>query len=212
MHASPSDLNPGAPHEFRRHERTHLFLGAVLYSNAGSGPVHVRDISPTGALIEGTIVPEVGEEMVLRRAKLEVSGKVAWKAGRKAGLAFKTVIFVAEWMLKQASAHQGRVDHIIQSIRSGGANRPGEPSVQPQPPAAMAEVELQLQLEQLKGNLAELEQGLLGDVVLVATHPEIQLLDVALQSIERMLLNLRHMPPEQRAPGVLRDSPGNATI
>lgn len=208
MHASPSDLNPGAPHEFRRHERTHLFLGAVLYSNAGSCPVHVRDISPTGALIEGTIVPEVGEEMVLRRAKLEVSGMVAWKAGRKAGLAFKTVIFVAEWMLKQASAHQGRVDHIIQSIRSGGAVRPGEPNGQSQPPFSMAEVELQLQA--LKGNLAELEQGLLGDIVLVATHPEIQLLDVALQSIDRMLLNLGHLPHGQRAPKELRESPGDA--
>jgi hypothetical protein len=185
-----------------------LFLGAVLYSNAGSCPVHVRDISPTGALIEGTIVPEVGEEMVLRRAKLEVSGKIAWKAGRKAGLAFKTVIFVAEWMLKQASAHQGRVDHIIQSIRSGGAIRQGEPSVQSQPPFSMAEVELQLQA--LKGNLAELEQGLLGDVVLVATHPEIQLLDVALQSIDRMLLNLRHLPKEERGPEELRESPGDA--
>jgi hypothetical protein len=189
MYASPSELDPGAPHESRRHARTHLFLGAVLYSKARSCPVHVRDISPTGALIEGSIVPDVGEELVLRRAKLEASARIVWKVDRKAGIAFTSMIHVAEWMAKQASTHQGHVDQIIQNIRSGSAICPGEAGGRPQPSLSMIEVEL----EALKKNLTELEHGLIGDVVLIATHPEIQLLDVALQSVERMQLNLHQL-------------------
>lgn len=190
MYASPSELTPSAPHECRHHERTHLFLAAVLYSKAGSCPVHVRDISPTGALIEGSILPDKGEELVVKRAGLEASARIVWKADRKAGVAFTTMIHVAEWMSKQASVHQGRVDNIIQDIRSGGAICPSKVIVRPLPPLSMIEAEL----EALKTNLTQLEHGLIGDVVLIATHPEIQLLDVALQSVDRMLLGLRQLP------------------
>lgn len=184
MSPGPSEFIPVAPHEGRRHERTHLFLGAVLHSSAGSCPVHVRNISPSGALIEGSIVPEKGEPLVLKRAGLKASATIVWKAGRKAGIAFAAIVHVAEWMSSRSSAHQARVDDMVQAIRSGSAG-PGEKrSV---PPAALIESELGA----LKNYLVELEQGLTADVIVVATHPEIQLLDVAQQSVERMLLGLR---------------------
>lgn len=84
--ASSSEFTPVAFQEGRRHERIHLFLAAVLHSTAGSCPVHVRNISQTGALIEGSTVPEKGEAMVLKRTGLEATATIVWKASRKAGI------------------------------------------------------------------------------------------------------------------------------
>ena len=183
MSATRSEITPILPDDGRRNERTHLFLSAMLHSSAGSSPVHIRNISPTGALIEGSIEPKQGEELVLTRADLDASAKVVWKVGRRAGIAFTSTIHVADWMARPSSAHQGRVDELIRKIRSGSGCATIAP---PAPPASMIEAELQA----LKKYLGELESGLIGDVVVVATHPEIQLLDVALQAVDRMLLGL----------------------
>lgn len=173
--------------EGRRHDRTHLFLGALLCSKTGSCPVHVRNISPTGALIEGSIAPEKGETLVLKRGGLEASATIVWKVSRKAGIAFVRTIHVADWISKRA-IHQDRVDDIIRTVRSGSAGSPAETGERGRlTPATIIEGEL----EALKNHLAELEHGLTADIVLVATHPEIQLLDLALQSVERILQKLR---------------------
>lgn len=185
MSPSPSGFEPDPAHEARGHDRTHLFLGAVLHSRAGSCPVHIRNISPTGALIEGSIIPDKGEPMVLKRARLQASATIVWKAGRKAGIAFASRIHVSDWTSKPSNARQASVDGMIHAIRSGSPGHPGERSAVP--PAEM----LKSELEAVKSYLAELEQGLTADVVVVATHPEMQLIDVALQSVERVLASLR---------------------
>lgn len=175
--------------EGRHHERTHLFLAASLHSTAGSCPVHVRNISASGALIEGAIVPNKGDRLILKRGSLEASADVVWKVGRKAGISFHSVIIVSDWMGRQPSAHQGRVDAMVQAIRSGardGAGGAGDPQA-----AAAAQPSVEAELEELGRTLTALEQGLLGDVILFATHPEIQLIDVARQAVERMLRIVR---------------------
>lgn len=184
MHAAPSQLPTPDAHEGRRHERTHLFLAASVHSKAGSCPVHVRNISASGALIEGSIVPNQGDRLILKRGSLQASASIVWKAGRKAGIAFSSVIPVADWMARQPSAHQGRVDEMIQVIRSGGGNwADGAGELKEN----ASERSLETELRALRGTLTELETGLLGDVILIATHPEIQLLDIALQAVDRML-------------------------
>jgi hypothetical protein len=183
MPAAPSQRPTPDAHEGRRHERTHLFLAASLHSNAGACPVHVRNISASGALIEGSILPNQGDRLILRRGSLEAAASIVWKAGRKAGISFASLIPVVDWMARQPGTHQGRVDDMIQAIRSGSGNlpdRPGEVEMAP-------ERSLETELRALRGTLTELEKGLLGDVILIATHPEIQLLDIALQAIDRML-------------------------
>jgi hypothetical protein len=184
MHAAPSQLLPLDAHEGRRHERTHLFLAASLHSKAGSCPVHVRNISASGALIEGLIVPNQGDTLILKRGSLEARAIIVWKAGRKAGISFASVIPVADWMARQPSGHQSRVDDMIQVVRSGSGNRPSGPGELKE---MAPERSLEADLLALRGTLTELEKGLLGDVILIATHPEIQLLDIALQAVDRIL-------------------------
>ena len=171
----------------RRHNRTHLLLGAVLYSKLGSCPVHVRNISETGAMIEGLIVPEQSETLILKRGTLEASATIVWKAGRKAGVAFSSTIFVSDWISKRPSVQQERVDDVIHSFRSGILSREGVACEQRVAPTFSM---LEAELEALKGYLDELENGLTSDVVIIATHPEIQLLDVAQQAVDRIMRSL----------------------
>ena len=184
MPGSPAEFSPLHTHQGRCHERTHLFLSASLCSRAGSIPVHVRNISPCGALIEGAIVPEPGDDVILKRGSLQASATIVWKECRRAGIAFASAVLVEGWMARQPNAHQGRVDEVILAIRSKGCSHPGETSERRDvPPGRSVEDELQA----LRNSLSELEKGLLSDELLVASHPEIQLLDVAMQSIDRML-------------------------
>ena len=187
MDMSPMQIAPSSGAESRRSERTHLFLAASLCCGAAAHPVNVRNISTTGALIEGSIVPDVGEELLLKRGGLRATGRVAWKAGRKAGIAFSSTVYVADWMARQPSGHQARVDGIVHAIRSGPASRPdgagnGEPG---------SGLSIEAELRSLRATLAELERDLISDVIIVATHPEIQLLDVALQAVDRILQSHR---------------------
>ena len=92
--------------EGRRHPRSHLFVVATLYSDMGSTPVRIRNMSQYGALIEAQLIPEPGAAVILKRGGLETTGEIAWKADRKAGIALSKSVDVAEWLQRQAGAHQ----------------------------------------------------------------------------------------------------------
>lgn len=164
--------------------RTHLFVLATLYSNDSSSPVHIRNMSPRGAMIEAPVIPDEGAYIVIRRGSLQVGGTIVWKEGRRAGVSFDALIFVDAWMARQSSDQQGRVDSIVSSVKSGvqGPLRPVSEQVAPTG-SPMMEAELTL----LRTELSQLGEKLAADVILAATHPEIQLLDIALQRVERML-------------------------
>jgi hypothetical protein len=49
---------------------------------------------------------------------------------------------------------------------------------------------MQSELSALRSELTKLGEGLVGDIILVATHPELQLLDVALQRVDRIAAGL----------------------
>lgn len=187
MAESASIITPLTTDESRCQQRTHLFVAATLYFEGGSSPVHVRNMSPTGALIESSVLPEPGAKVTLRRGPLQGMGLVVWKADRRAGISFSSTAHVADWMSRTPPAHQAQVDDAVRSIRSAqdGSPGPGDPV------PSFAATAIEAELNALKCELAEIETGLIGDVVVVATHPEIQLLDVAQQRVERILARLK---------------------
>ncbi len=95
MLGSASQIAPLTTDESRREERTHLFVAATLYFADGSCPVHIRNMSPTGALIEGAVLPEIQMPAIMKRGELETNVSLVWKAGRKAGLSFSSTVHVA---------------------------------------------------------------------------------------------------------------------
>jgi hypothetical protein len=172
--------------DVRLHSRTHVFVLATLYSDAGSGAVHVRNMSSTGALIEGSDLPKSGTSIHLKRGSLRITGRIVWVDGRKAGLAFSSAVYVADWMSRQPSLHQQRVDDAVRTVKLGTALRL---STEIEPIVA-SQCSVRDELEKLKSELATLENGLIQDPMLVASHPEIQSLDISLQRIDRILSEL----------------------
>lgn len=173
----------GSP-EGREHNRTHLFVLATLYTASSSGPVHIRNMSPTGALVEGAGLPEPGTIVTVKRGRLQATGQLVWREDRKAGIAFRSYLHVGEWMARQGGTPQSQVDEAISAIRSTSFPVPA-------PTPSRTSLPIEAELEQLREELTRLGNSLIGDVVLVATHPEIQTLDISLQRIDRIAEALR---------------------
>lgn len=169
-------------HEGRQQPRTHLFVLATLYSDAGSTPVHIRNMSPTGALIEAAVLPAPGSRVSLKRGHLNAMGRIAWRDARRAGVSFDATVHVADWMSRQVSAGQQRVDAIVASVRKDGTTG-GCASPSP--------ISIEVELATLRAELGQLESTLTEDAVLIASHPEIQTIDISLQRIDRILEQVR---------------------
>src|SRR5690242_9197445 len=175
--------NLSEPAEHRQASRTHLFVTATLCWDEGSAPARTRNMSVRGALIEAEALPKPGSRIVLKRGSLEAGGHVAWAASGQAGLAFGSAVRVPDWMVRRTNAHQDRVDEIVASLRSATAE---------EQPAALADEHLHSaglrpELSLLRDDLSKLGDALATDIILVATHPEIQLLDISLQRIDRII-------------------------
>ena len=172
--------------EGRKQARTHLFVAATLCSDLASAPARIRNMSSCGALIESAAIPESGTAVMLKRGSLQIEGRVVWKADRKAGIAFLGDVHVAEWMSRKVEPHQERVDEIVWDFKSDRRLRSCANEV-----AATGSSSAKRELLELRTELIQLGNSLIGDVVLIATHPEIQMLDIAVQRVDRLLGQLR---------------------
>ena len=173
------------PHEGRQQARTHLFVAATLYADAGSTPVTIRNMSASGALLEGAVLPDVGERIDLKRGQLRAAGWIAWRVARKAGVRLEATVHVPDWMTRQVSTGQEQVDALMSMVRNHGQ------AVAAVAGRATGQLSMEGELLQLRLELGELEAALLKDVVMIATHPEIQTLDISVQRIDRVLKALR---------------------
>ena len=72
----------------RQSPRAKLLMAASLEHDGVMTPVTLRDLSAEGALVEGDLGLAPGGRIVFRKGELAVPGRVAWAAGRRAGLAF----------------------------------------------------------------------------------------------------------------------------
>ena len=178
----------GDPGDKRGLPRTHLFVAAALYSDSGSSPVHIRNMSASGVLIEAAVLPEPKTRIILKRGSLEAAGAVAWRVGRKAGVAFEAEIHVPDWMSRQVGSHQDRIDQLLTKIR---AENPLKPDATIVPSTGRVAPSIESELLLLRSELERLETGLIDDLALIAAHPEIQLLDISVQRIDRVLAQLR---------------------
>jgi hypothetical protein len=191
--ASPdSDSSPAAK---RQAPRTHLFVIATLCSDSGSAPAHIRNLSERGALVEAAALPAPGTPVLLKRGRLEVRGSVAWKSSRQAGIAFQSRVDVGDWMARQGGPHQERVDELMTALRSSAP----EPIERDSDHSSARRKAIESELSALRSELTRLGEGLTADIIMVATHPELQLLDIALQRVDRIAAGLKE-PPARPSP------------
>ena len=170
----------------RRSERTQMFLVATLYSGRSATAVRVRNMSETGALVEGADLPASGATILLRRGALEVPGTAVWATNGKAGLTFGEPVCVSAWLPTRESKRQTQIDEVAfkhnQAGRSLGPAR--APARDPETSGVIAE------LMTLEAQLRRLDEQLALDVDLLAKHPGVQILDVAAQRVGQIIATL----------------------
>jgi hypothetical protein len=102
----------------RDEPRANVFLSAVLTVDGASIPIRIRNLSPSGALLEGANLPSNGDVM-LRRGKLVAIGNVAWRGEGCCGVRFNSEVVVKDWMKRVVHSGQERVDGIVTALKSG---------------------------------------------------------------------------------------------
>jgi hypothetical protein len=122
----PLGADSGAD-EYRRAPRSNLFLSAEIDTGGKASPVRVKNLSETGALLEGPAFPAVGTVLTLRRLDVQIGATVVWLAPPKCGVAFEGEVCVGEWIAGKAGPvtfGQARVDEMQATVRDRTSLRP----------------------------------------------------------------------------------------
>ncbi|HEY0419585.1 MAG TPA: PilZ domain-containing protein [Acetobacteraceae bacterium] len=113
-------------------QRTFLMLAATARCGGQSLPIRIRNVSETGALIEGETLPAAGDPIHLSRGETEIDGVVAWASGIRRGVHFSHPVPVDTWRSGKPVAPQpgqGRVDLIQAAVRSGQGQKAGPAAI-----------------------------------------------------------------------------------
>jgi hypothetical protein len=109
----------------RSSRRSPVLLGATVEIDGSQVPVKLRNLSETGALIEGDRLPPEGDEICFRRGNLQLKSCVVWVEGKFAGLRFATPLKREDLLryIPQATA-KARVQSQADFRRPGLTCRP----------------------------------------------------------------------------------------
>lgn len=157
-----------------------MFVMAAMSAGTCSGPVKIRNLSASGALIEGASLPSVGTEVTLRRANSSASGRIVWCSGGKAGLHLNAHVQVSDWM-PGAQTHQNSIDHLVETVKK--ETRLAGIASTPAPPSILGAGELL----SLADSICILADGLAGEEdILVRYASKLQTLDLAAQVLRKL--------------------------
>jgi hypothetical protein len=180
--ARVSDYVSGDQTEHEEVEAGDLVI-ATLYFSRKNTAVRVSCLRSFSARVLGSGLPEVGTDIVLRRGRLEAQGTVVWSANDQAGLSFQCPVSVSSWAPSKSSSQQRSIDRFVFGFNHSQHDLQGPHVAVEKPSNLSAVVE---DLMRLRLDLGDLADKLAQDIILVATHPEVQFLDQAMQRIERI--------------------------
>lgn len=187
------EIQPEKGAEDRVSPRTNLLLAANAEVGGRILPVRIRNLSETGAMLEGAGLPDAGMKLVLARGDLHVSAVVAWAAGARRGVKFEGPIPVHEWtggtkpkpLECTGLRDQRRVDVFQAEARSDSASGRELRAPPPSPPPAVSpdlDARLAHELGYVQRLLENLGEELIADLFLVQRHGQsLQNLDLVSQ-------------------------------
>jgi hypothetical protein len=201
--AETGDLETEKGPEDRASPRTNLLLAATAEVGGRNLPVRIRNLSETGALLEGAGLPDAGQPLVLKRGDLQVAATVAWAAGSRRGVRFSGPTPVNEWTGGKPRAidctglrDQRRVDAIQAEARANPASgrllRAVEPPPAPPPVSPDLDARLADELGYVQRLLEGLGDELIADLLLIQRHGQsLQSLDLVGQILGHVSAILR---------------------
>jgi hypothetical protein len=160
-----------------------MFVLASMAAASVSGPIKIRNMSPSGALIEGAALPHVGEHLSLGRGNLSAAGTIVWRDGGRAGLRFDHLVEVAAWL--PAGSRQQQVDQTFHELKNGLASTAPLTAAAPTGPTAPSPIG-KTDLLEAASALDTLADALAEDAQVIASHStRLQALDIAAQLLRR---------------------------
>lgn len=177
-------MEDGKPEQRRAATRASLFLTAVIEAATGKANVRIRNLSETGALLEGPAFPSVGTKVRLRRQEMEIDADIVWVQSNQCGVRFHGQIAISEWIAGRTGAWggQARVDAIQEAARSGGAVPDCLSQEEAPVPHAKQTVDERIaqEIAFVQRLLDHASDELIGDPAVVNRHPQaLQAFDIA---------------------------------
>lgn len=184
--------------ETRSVPRTRLFLSATIRFGTSSAAIRLRDLSASGARIEGSRLPAVGVIVHISRGALNASGTIVWSDRKGCGVRFDAPLPLDEWMPQLASRDQLAVDAMVDQVKSGDADILSfHPAPRPAPLDALPQ-RLAEELAYVGRLLESLGDDLCNEPLVVMRHSEkLQNLDIASQILGHVAALLVAERPEQ---------------
>jgi len=125
--------------------RSKVMLAAVMVVNFDWIDVRIRDLSKSGALLEGNIAIPVGTKVEVRRNEHSVPGEVVWSSGNRCGVAFASKIVIEDWVGASLAAAREPAGLSIPDANSAASvapwrqSGPGPQSLEAQLPRRVGE-------------------------------------------------------------------------
>lgn len=166
--------------------RESLYLAAALYCDGSPVPVKIRNLSTSGALVEGGALPGVGSLVQLIRGSLIVHALIAWSAGSRCGLKFSGGVDVQLWRAAPINSEQQRVDEVVRLVKAGAVPLPVPPlgKLDQRNPRPEPRAQLSGDMRRASDLLDHLGAVLASDPEVVVRYgPDLQNLDIAMQII-----------------------------
>ncbi|ASP29571.1 hypothetical protein A3726_07505 [Erythrobacter sp. HI0037] len=165
-----------------------MFVMAALVTGHTRETVKVRNMSASGALVEGSTLPHPGTQCLLNRGEIALEAEVVWMKFGKAGLRFAQRADVAQW-LPSGRRSQSDVDDAVRQAKAAQA-APVPPHSRTVPPQAAPLFATELSREDVGQTAAAIEQladQLAGDPDVVARYmTKLQSLDIAAQTLRKL--------------------------
>ena len=190
---------PPQDSEARALPRRHLYLSATIRSDHGSTAIRIRDLSASGARIEGANFPAIGAPAHIARGALSASGTIVWRDRKGCGFRFDRPLPLDDWMPPRLDRDQPVVEEPVEEGIASDTVLAFRP---PAPPAEILRDALPQRLaEELAyvGRLLEsLGDDLCAEPLVVVRHgTKLQNLDIAAQILGHVAALLVAEDPEQ---------------
>ena len=190
---------PSEDNEARSLPRTRLYLAATIRFEQVSAAIRLRDLSASGARIDGAMLPLVGASAHIARGALYANGTIIWRDRKSCGFLFDEPLSVDAWMPPRLHRDQQAVDEIADLLKSGASMVPLRSPVVPVNelrnalPQRLAE-----ELAYVGRLLESLGDDLCNEPLVVARHAEkLQNLDIASQILGHVAAIIVAEQPEQ---------------
>lgn len=107
----------------RAHPRVRVLLSVKLITTTDEVDAKVRDLSLSGAMLQGRSLPKAGSDLIISRGSLEIFARVVWTRAGLCGVKFDSPLCALEELLRSAAARDN-VGQVEEKERFDPRSRP----------------------------------------------------------------------------------------